>query len=72
MARPSIPLADACYRQRDRFMDNLSLRSIRNLPGQDIDLTERRTTFEWLAKGMLLFAGHVLLILLVLGIVFVW
>jgi hypothetical protein len=53
-------------------MDNLSPPSIRDLPAQEIDLTERRKTFEWLAKGMLLFAGHVLAILLVLGCVFVW
>ena len=35
-----------------------------------IDIEERRHSFEWFAKGMLLFAAHILVILGILGLVF--
>jgi hypothetical protein len=37
-----------------------------------VDVNERRHTFELFARGMLLFAAHVLVILAILGLVFVW
>jgi hypothetical protein len=41
-------------------------------PPVRFDPEERRRTFEWFAKGMALFAIHVLVILAILGLIFVW
>jgi hypothetical protein len=48
-------------------MDSIAAPTLR-----DVDLNERRHTFELFAKGMLLFAAHVLVILAILGLIFVW
>ena len=39
-------------------------------PALGIDIEERRHAFEWFAKGMVIFAAHVLVILGILGLIF--
>jgi hypothetical protein len=53
-------------------MDSLSLEAPSVEAPPIVDLDERRQTFTWFAKAMLLFAAHVLVILAILGLVFVW
>ena len=53
-------------------MDSLSVEVPSAEAPPRVDLDERRQTFTWFAKGMLIFAAHVLVILAILGLIFVW